>query len=243
MTDSKQYRAALVVIGNEVLSGRTQDLNTSYIGKKLAARGIVLVEVRVVPDIEDKIVKAVNELRGENDYVFTTGGIGPTHDDITSASIAAAFGVSVKVNDEALAIMTDHYQGQALTPPQKKMAMIPDGASLITNPVSGAPGFVIENVYVMAGVPRIMQGMLESYLDTLESGAPVLSKTVRCNLRESIVAEKLGALQKQYADMDIGSYPFYEDGVFGTNLVLRGVDESQIDEAVGKLEEIIKTLI
>jgi len=240
MEKTKQYKAGLVVIGNEILSGRTQDLNTGHIAQKLGARGIVLSEVRVVPDIEGDIVRAVNALRAEKGYVFTTGGIGPTHDDITAPSIAAAFGVGLCMNREALSIMENHYGRGKLNEAQKKMAMVPEGARLIPNPVSGAPGFVIENVYVMAGVPKIMQGMLESYLDTLEGGEPVLSKTLRCNLRESMVAEQLGALQRDYPDIDIGSYPYYDEGVFGTNLVMRGTDPEKIDKAYEKLEAVIQ---
>ncbi len=201
----KQPRAALIVIGNEILSGRTQDTNTMWIAERLMQHGITLTEARTVPDIEEKIIEALSALRRDNNYVFTTGGIGPTHDDITAESIARAFDVPLEKNDEALCILKEHYKPEDLTPPVMKMALIPKGADLIPNPVSAAPGFVIENVYVMAGVPRIMQAMLDHILRSLEPGKRVLSNTIACDLPESALAEALGELQKKYPDVEIGS--------------------------------------
>ncbi len=239
----KIYRAALVIIGNEVLSGRTQDANIAHIAVNLNEYGIRLMEVRVVPDIEKDIIKAVNELRAENDYVFTTGGIGPTHDDITAASIAKAFGVTLERSEQTRQMLLDYYGDEAaLTPARLKMADIPAGAKLVPNPVSGAPGIHIGNVYVMAGVPRIMQAMLDNILPTLKGGAPVLSRTVTCGMPESQIADELSKLQDQYPHIDIGSYPSYREGKHSTALVLRGTDPREIDKAAGELEEIIREL-
>lgn len=235
-------RAALIIIGNEILTGRTQDANTQWIAERLLPRGIMLAEVRVVPDIEDKIIKAVNELRAEVDYVFTTGGIGPTHDDITAASVAKAFGVPLEINQEAYKKLEAHYGAENFTAPRKKMTMVPRGASLIPNPVSGAPGFKIENVHVMAGIPRIMQAMFDHAIEALAPGEPMRSRTVSCALAESIIAEKLTALQDRYPDIDIGSYPHFCGGVLGLSLVLRSTDETQLDRAAAELVEIVSTL-
>ncbi|MCB1563123.1 MAG: competence/damage-inducible protein A [Alphaproteobacteria bacterium] len=237
------YTAALVIIGNEILSGRTQDANTNYIAKGLVERGIRLSEVRVVPDIEDRIIEAVNALRNAVDYVFTTGGIGPTHDDITAQSIANAFGIPLILHEEAYRVLLDHYGSEeAVTPARAKMAMTPEGAQLISNPVSGAPGFVIGNVYIMAGVPRIMQAMFDAALETLEGGAIILSRTVECPFPESAIAEQLTALQGEYPDIDMGSYPVYQNGEHSTSLVLRGTDEPRLSEAERVLTEIVKGL-
>ncbi len=234
--------AGLIVIGNEILSGRTLDANTQFVAQKLSGRGIALAEVRVVPDIEAKIVKAVNEVRAEVDYVFTTGGIGPTHDDITAASIAKAFGVKLHADPHARKVMEEHYGRTDLSEPRLKMAMIPVGAKLIPNPVSGAPGFSMENVHVMAGVPKIMQAMLENILPLLKEGPPILSHTVTCSLRESEIAEKLSALQDKYSDIDIGSYPQYRSGPNSLSLVLKSTRPERLKEATAELVEIIKSL-
>lgn len=234
-----QFSAALIIIGNEILSGRTQDSNAQWIAKKLGARGITLVEIRVVPDIEDKIVEAVNALRGGVDYVFTTGGIGPTHDDITAASMARAFGVTLEENAEARAILEKNYGAGNLNPARLKMAMIPAGARLIPNPVSGAPGFIIGNVHVMAGVPAIMQGMLEGALPGLKTGAVVLSNTLICALPESTIAAPLTALQARYPQVDIGSYPHYQPGRSSVGLVLRAADRALLREVTRELAQII----
>ncbi|MGB4056717.1 MAG: molybdopterin-binding protein [Alphaproteobacteria bacterium] len=241
-TNSETLRAAVVVIGNEVLSGRTQDANTQFIAGQLNQRGIAVVEVRIVPDVEVKIIKAINELRGEVDYVFTTGGIGPTHDDITADSIAKAFGVGLVTHPDALRVMEDHYGTKDLSPPRLKMAMIPDGASLILNPVSGAPGFAMGNVYVMAGVPRIMQGMLENILPLLREGAQILTNTVACSLRESEIAARLTEIQNDYSDVDIGSYPQYRQGPHNLSLVLRSTNAARLKQATRKVMDMIRDL-
>ncbi len=233
-------KAALVVIGNEILSGRTQDTNTQWIAQRLGERGIRLAEIRVVPDIETEIVRAVNALRGAADYIFTTGGIGPTHDDITAASIAKAFGTELYAHSDARSLMEEYYKTKDLSPARLKMAMIPQGASLIPNPVSGAPGFVMENVFVMAGVPKIMQGMLENILPLLKEGKKMLSATIGCDLPESAIADELSALQDRYADVEIGSYPSYRSGPRSLNIVLRSVDESRLRQAAGEFTEIAR---
>jgi molybdenum cofactor synthesis domain-containing protein len=237
------YTAALVIIGNEILSGRTQDANTQYIAKGLNQKGIRLSEVRVVPDIEDRIIEAVNALRGAVDYVFTTGGIGPTHDDITAQSIAKAFRVPLIRHEEAYRVLVEHYGSEeAVTSARAKMAITPEGATLINNPVSGAPGFVIGNVYIMAGVPKIMQAMFNAALDTLEGGAVIISRTVECPFPESAIAEQLTALQAVYPDIDMGSYPVYQNGEHSTSLVLRGTNEPRLSEAERALTEIVRGL-
>lgn len=242
MSANSDLKAALIIIGNEILSGRTQDTNTQFIAQKLSGRGISLAEVRVVPDIEARIVEAVNEIRTKVDYVFTTGGIGPTHDDITAASVARAFGTKVAPDPHARRVMEEHYGTTDLSEPRLKMAMIPVGAKLIPNPVSGAPGFIIENVHVMAGVPRIMQAMLENILPLLKQGAPILSNTVGCSLRESEIAEKLTALQDRFSDIDIGSYPQYRQGPNSLSLVLKSTKPERLKMATLELMDIIKSL-
>ena len=237
------YKAALIIIGNEILSGRTHDKNAPWIAETMMEMGVVLHQIRVIPDIESEIIRAVHELKGEVDYVFTTGGIGPTHDDITAESIAAAFGVKLILHPEAYATLVAHYGNEAeVTAPRKKMAMIPEGGTLINNPVSGAPGFQIENVFVMAGVPRIMQAMLDDVKTKLKRGKPVLSNTIACSLMESAVAEKLSAVQDLYPAISIGSYPHYRGGIIGLSLVLRGTDDSALDKATRDVIALIKSL-
>ncbi len=237
------YTVALIIVGNEILSGRTQDTNTSWIAEQLNTMGIVLKQVRVVPDIEDEIIRAVSELRGEMDYIFTTGGIGPTHDDITSDAIAKAFGTTLELNQSAYQTLVKHYGSEKdVTPPRKKMAMIPVGASLINNPVSGAPGFQMGNVFVLAGVPRIMQAMFDDVKTRLSRGKPVLSNTIACSLAESMVAEPLSALQDKYPGVNIGSYPHFRGGILGLSLVLRSTDDPLLDNATREVIEMIAAL-
>ncbi len=243
MTESAKketFTAALVIIGNEILSGRTQDTNTPWIAERLTGRGILLTEVRVITDNEAEIIFAVNELRKKFDYVFTTGGIGPTHDDITAASTAKAFGVELERNEEAFRMLEAHYGLPELTPPRAKMALIPAGATLIPNPVTAAPGFIMENVHIMAGVPRIMHAMLDHVLGTIDAGKPILSNTVTCGLTESAVADELTVLQATYPKIQIGSYPHYRGGVLGLSLVLRGVDPAMLERATAELIGIIR---
>ena len=242
--DKEDKTAALLIIGNEILTGRTQDKNTSWLGAQLMDLGIPLIEVRVVPDIEAEIIGAVHALRVKADYVFTTGGIGPTHDDITAESVAKAFDTELELNAQAYDILVDHYGSeQDVTPPRKKMAMIPKGARLIYNPVSGAPGFQIENVFVMAGVPSIMQGMFDDIRARLTPGAPILTRSIACKLKESEISDALGEIQAKYApDIEIGSYPHFRDGDVGVNIVLRGRDEIQLDKCRNDVEKAIQAL-
>lgn len=237
------YSAALVIIGNEILSGRTQDKNTSWLAEKLSARGIAMREVRIIPDIEAVIVDTVNTLRARETYVFTTGGIGPTHDDITAESIAKAFGVELELNELAYQALVDHYGDPAeVTEARKKMAMIPLGASLINNPVSGAPGFVVENVYVMAGVPRIMQGMFDNIIDTLAEGVPIISQSITCGLQESQISEGLGSIQGRFPDVDIGSYPNFRGGETGVSIVVRSINLESVKAAGSEVITLIQSL-
>ena len=237
------YTAALIIIGDEVLSGRTKDANTPYVAEKLNDSGVRLKEVRIIPDDAQVIIDTVNELRAAHNYVFTTGGIGPTHDDITSENVAAAFGVELELNEAAYAELLAYYKDESeITESRKKMAIIPKGAKLIENPVSGAPGIHIGNVYVMAGVPRIMQAMLDSILPTLTGGAAVVSRSVDADLAESFVADGLAQIQKKYDDVAIGSYPKYQNGKFGTSLVMRGTDESALEACVQDVAELVRSL-
>lgn len=234
--------AAILVIGNEILSGATQDANTSYIATHMSRRGIRVMEARTVPDIPAEIIGAVNALREKYTYVFTTGGIGPTHDDITANCVAEAFGMSIDVRDDARKILEDYYQTQNIVPnaARLRMARIPDTAVLIDNPISAAPGFKLGNVFVMAGIPKIMQSMLLHVDTMIEGGAPVLAKTVACSLKEGDIAEALGDVQKAFPDIDIGSYPRGQQtpSLF---LILRGTDDIQLTEATKRVAALVKT--
>lgn len=239
MAPKKIYTAAVIIIGNEILSGRTQDTNTPWIAEKLNERGITLSEARVIPDIKSKIAGTVNAMRAEFDYIFTTGGIGPTHDDITAESIAEAFGVPLETHPDAYKVLEAHYGAADLTPARLRMALIPAGARLIPNPVSAAPGFIIENVHVMAGVPRIMQAMLDNVLNNLEGGEPLLSNTITCEMPESELADDMTALQEKFPDVLIGSYPHFQAGNFGLSVVLRCVDRDLLKAASEELVTMI----
>lgn len=222
------WTAALVVIGDEILSGRTQDKNVAQIASWLNVQGIRLAEVRVVADVERAIVEAVNELRARNDYLFTTGGIGPTHDDITVDAIAAALGVGVIVHPEARAILERYYADKGgVNEGRLRMARVPEGADLIPNRMSGAPGIRIENLFIMAGVPHITAGMLDALTGTLEGGRPLVSVTIGAFAPESEVAEILRIAEKANAGVSIGSYPFFKDGRVGGNFVVRSEDAGQ----------------
>lgn len=250
MGEMKQVTAAVLLIGDEVLSGRTQDKNLQQIAQFLAPLGINVSECRVVPDVEDEIVDAVNTLRAKADYVFTTGGIGPTHDDITADSIARAFGVGIDVRADALAIIEHWYEktGTPLTESRKRMARIPDTASLIENPVTGAPGFQTGNVFTLAGVPKIARGMLEDIAHRLEGGAVTRSRSVKGEgLREGDIAVQLGELQNEYPDVSIGSYPYFlelQDGKLrrGTQLVVRATDEARLEAVIDRIVALVKAL-
>ncbi|WP_262696274.1 competence/damage-inducible protein A [Kordiimonas aquimaris] len=227
--------AALLIIGDEILSGRTQDKNIQYLATWLNEAAIQLVEVRIVPDVEAEIVAAINALREIRDYVFTTGGIGPTHDDITSASIAAAFGVSHGVDAEAYRRLSEYYGEEDFTDARKRMAMVPEGALLIDNPVSIAPGFQMENVFVLAGVPKIMQAMLEKLRDRLKGGRKVWSQSLTIHAPESKMAGALERIERDTDSVSLGSYPFFRNGNVGTQIVIRCPDKSLINQAMDAL--------
>jgi molybdenum cofactor synthesis domain-containing protein len=229
--------AAMLAIGDEILSGRTRDSNIHHLAKELTLVGIDLREVRVVADVAEDIVTAVNDLRKRYTNLFTSGGIGPTHDDITADSIARAFGVPIDVRDDARAALIAHYpNGEAdLNPARLRMARIPEGARLIENPVSGAPGFSIENVHVMAGVPKVFEAMVAALLPHLETGLAVTSASVRVDRPESAVAPALGKLAAEFPDLSIGSYPYYDSRGYGTNLVVRGADADRVAQAEAAL--------
>ena len=236
-------KASLIIIGNEILSGRTQDKNLSYLATWLNEIGIQLTEVRVIRDEEKEIIDTVNLLRKKYDYVFTTGGIGPTHDDITSESIAKAFNVDLEVNQQALSILREYYKDSELTEARMKMTKIPKGAELVENPVSKAPGFKIENVFVMAGIPKIMQGMLEGAKVHLVGGDPVRSDFIDVYMPESFIAEELSDLQDRFQDVEIGSYPFVKDGKYGTSLVIRSSDATKLADCKSQMELMISKLV
>jgi len=231
--------ASLVIIGDEILSGRTEDKNLSYLAKWLGRLGINLSEVRVVLDDEDDIIEAVNSLRKKYDYVFTTGGIGPTHDDITTECVAKAFGVESRIDDDALEKMQTFLEGKELTEPLLKMLRIPEGGELIYSPVTKAPGYKIENVFVMAGIPKIMRGMLEGMYDYLEKGDLIHSRSFDIMVGESFFAEELTQIQDKYSDVSVGSYPFSRDGKYGATIVLRSTQESQLESCELLVKELI----
>lgn len=230
------WTAALAVIGDEILSGRTQDKNIAQIALWLNLQGIRLREVRVVPDVEDAIVEAVNQLRARNDYLFTTGGIGPTHDDITVDAVAKALGVDVVVHPKARAVLEDYYATRGgATEARLRMARVPEGATLIENRMSGAPGIRHGNVFIMAGVPHITAMMLDALSGTLEGGAPLLSATIGCWVAESEVADLLRATEKAHEGCQIGSYPFFREGRVGANFVVRSTEPTALDACVAAL--------
>ena len=233
----KIWTAGLVVIGDEILSGRTQDRNIAQIATWLNVQGIRLAEVRVVPDVEDRIAEAVNALRGANDYLFTTGGIGPTHDDITVDSIAAALGIGVVVHPEARAILERYYADKGgVTEARLRMARVPEGAELIRNYLSGAPGIRLGNIFILAGVPHICAGMLDALTGTLEGGKPLVSVTIGAWAAESEVADLLREVEKANDGVAIGSYPFFKQGRVGANFVVRAEEERLARKVAGELE-------
>ncbi|MDH3637641.1 MAG: molybdopterin-binding protein [Gammaproteobacteria bacterium] len=247
MTDESNQdaiTAALVLIGNELLSGRTRDANMHYLAARLTEIGIRLVEARVVRDVQEDIIAAVNTLRNRVTYVFTTGGIGPTHDDITAAAVASAFDVPLAPHPEAVRRLTEYFSARGVdaNAARMRMANTAAGAELIDNPVSVAPGFRIGNVFVLAGVPNIMQAMLEEVIPTLEHGEPVLSATVICNLPEGQVAAGLEEIQARYQDLDIGSYPGKDANGFRVSLVVRGTDPRRVAMAARNIEYLVTDL-
>lgn len=238
----KKITACLIIIGNEILSGRTQDKNIAFIAKNLTDIGISLTEVRVIPDHEPTIIDTVNYCRAMFDYIFTTGGIGPTHDDISSGCIAKCFSVPLIRNKEAEKILLAHYGAENLNSARLKMAEIPDGARLIYNPVSAAPGFIIGNVYVMAGVPRVMQAMFDGIKSELRGGDKVLSRTISIYVTEGVIADWLTSLQNQFPDVEIGSYPFIRNQRLGTSLVCRSGNIESLSNCYEKLKSFLLTL-
>ena len=239
---TRSYTACLLVIGNEILSGRTQDVNLQHLALRLNEWGVRLREARVIPDVEQTIIDAVNECRASFDYVFTTGGIGPTHDDITALAVAKAVGRELVRHPEAMRLLSAHYPPGEFTPARQKMAEVPEGAELIENTVSAAPGFQVENVFVLAGVPSIMRAMLDTLQNRLVGGEPVRSRTVRAPLPESRVAEGLAEVQARHDEVDIGSYPFFKDGRYGTSLVLRGTDAAELERAAAEVAALVREL-
>ena len=241
----ERVTAAILIVGDEILSGRTQDTNTQTLARFLGVRGIEVVEVRVVPDETDRIVEALNALRARADYVFSTGGIGPTHDDITADAVAAAFGAPLLEHPEALAILQARYPGDELNPARRRMARVPQGGTLIANPVSAAPGFQVENVFVLAGVPAIMTGMLDDVGPRLRGGAVVVTRNVRVEgVGEGTIAEPLAAVARAYRGLSLGSYPFFnsETKTYGSNLVIRGRDAAEVDQAAAELVEALRSV-
>ena len=233
--------AAMLVIGDEILSGRTRDANMYHLAGQLTEAGIDLQEVRMVADVQARIVSAVQILSRDYDHVFTSGGIGPTHDDITADAIGVAFGAQVDVRDDAHDLLAAHYarRGMEFNDARKRMARIPDGAVLIENPVSIAPGFTLGNVHVMAGVPSVFHAMLASVLPSLTGGAPLLSETLRVHRGEGDLAGPLGALAEAMPELSFGSYPFQKDGVYGSNIVVRGTDRDALKAALARLSEAL----
>ena len=241
MTAAEPVTAALVIIGNEILSGRTRDANLPHLARELNERGIRLVEARVVSDDEGAIIEAVKALRARCTYVFTTGGIGPTHDDITAEAIAKGFGVPLVRDAEAVRRLESHYEPGQLNAARLRMADVPEGAALVDNPVSQAPGFRMENVYVLAGVPTIMRAMLDGVLLELVGGRPLLSRTVTCWLGEGTLAEGLGRIQERHPDVSIGSYPHFRAGRFGVSLVLRADDAWLLGAATEDVAVLVRS--
>ena len=234
-----EVTAGVIIIGNEVLSGRTQDTNLAYMGKQLDALGISIMEARVIPDIEQTIINTLNHFRETYTYVFTTGGIGPTHDDITSVAIAKTFNVNLEKNAEAVRLLDKYYKPGGINEARLNMAHIAQGAKLIDNPLSGAPGFQMENVFVMAGVPAIMQLMFDGITNRLIGGDPIITVNVATNIGEGVFAADLSKLQDEYPDISIGSYPYFRNRKLGVNLVMRSTNLNQLEDLKGKVKAMI----
>ncbi len=240
MTKNTKVNAAILIIGNEILSGRTQDTNTSTIALWLNSIGVRVNEVRIIPDIESVIVKAVNKLRVNNDYVFTTGGIGPTHDDITAESISKAFNLNYEIHKEAFKILENYYKPGEFTEGRQKMVRMPKDAKLILNPTSGAPGFSVENVFCLPGVPSILKSMLGSLKNEIVGGEPILSHTISLRTVESEIANSLTAVQDKNQDVEIGSYPFFQAGKLGVSIVIRSEDKLKIEICSSQIIDFVK---
>ena len=237
---NKKINAAIIIIGNEILSGRTQDINVVTISKWLNNLGVKLEEVRIIPDIEVSIVNTINQVRKKFKYIFTTGGIGPTHDDITSKSIAKAFNLSYGYHKEAYKILEKYYSPENFNEGRKKMAMLPDKAELIFNPSSGAPGFIVRNVFCLPGVPSILKSMLGGLDSKIKGGKKILSKTISVNTVESEIAKSLENVQNRFKKIDIGSYPFFRFGKIGVSIVVRSPDKKKIDDCYKEIVSFLK---
>ena len=239
MTDKKEINAGILIIGNEVLSGRTKDVNTSTLATWLNSLGIKVNEVRVIPDIEKTIIDTVNELRKKYTYIFTTGGIGPTHDDITAESISKAFGIEYNFHKEAFKILESYYKPGEFNEGRQKMAKMPVTSNLILNPTSGAPGFYVENVFCLPGVPSILKSMIGGLENILIGGDPILSSTINLRTVESEIAKSLTEVQNNNIDVDIGSYPFFKAGKLGVSIVLRSTDQNKIDKCNSEILKFV----
>ena len=240
MTNKKEIIAAIIIIGNEVLSGRTQDLNTSTLSLWLNSLGIHVQEARVIPDIEQIIIDTVNELRNKFNYVFTTGGIGPTHDDITAESISKSFNLEYGFHKEAFSILEKYYDPGEFNEGRQKMAKMPTTANLILNPTSGAPGFYVENVFCLPGVPSILKSMIGVLNNVLVGGDPILSKTINLRTYESEIAKSLTDVHNNNNDVEIGSYPFFRLGKIGVSVVIRSTKKNEIDECYKQIVSFVK---
>ena len=240
MTKNTKVNAAILIIGNEILSGRTQDTNTGTLATWLNSIGVIVNEVRVIPDVEKKIVETLNVLRSENDYVFTTGGIGPTHDDITAQSVAKAFGLKYEIHKEAFKILEAYYKPGEFNEGRQKMVWMPKNAELILNPTSGAPGFSIKNVFCLPGVPSILKSMLGGLKNKIVGGQPILSHTISLRTVESEIASSLTKVQDKNKEVEIGSYPFFHAGKLGVSIVLRSENQSKIDSCNSQILKFIK---
>ena len=239
MTENTKFNAAILIIGNEILSGRTQDTNTGTIAKWLNSIGVTVNEVRVIPDIESTIVETVNHLRKINNYVFTTGGIGPTHDDITAQSISKAFNIDYEIHQEAFNILKAYYKVGEFNEGRQKMVWMPKNANLILNPTSGAPGFYVENVFCLPGVPSILKSMLGGLKDKIVGGNPIISHTISLKTVESEIANSLTNVQDNNKDVEIGSYPFFQAGKLGVSIVIRSEDQKKIDKCSTEILEFV----
>ena len=235
----KYINAAILIIGNEILSGRTQDTNTSTIALWLNSIGVKVSEVRTIPDVEKIIIETVNYLRKENNYVFTTGGIGPTHDDITAESISKAFGLKYEIHKEAYKILEAYYKPGEFNEGRQKMVWMPRNANLILNPTSGAPGFNVENVFCLPGVPSILKSMLGGLKDKIVGGDPILSHTISLKTVESEIAKSLTSVQNKNIDVEIGSYPFFQAGKLGVSIVIRSEEQQKIDKCTSEILEFV----
>ena len=240
MKNNTKVNAAILIIGNEILSGRTQDTNTTTLAKWLNSIGVVVNEVRVIPDIEKTIIETLNILRKSNNYVFTTGGIGPTHDDITAESVSKAFGVKYEIHKEAFEILKSYYKQGEFNEGRQKMVWMPKDSQLILNPTSGAPGFSIENVFCLPGVPSILKSMLGGLKNKIVGGEPIISHTINLKTVESEIANSLTKVQDQNIDVEIGSYPFFHAGKLGVSIVIRSENQTKIDDCNSQILKFVK---